>query len=200
MTDYSQDGQQEVFARRLAGRRGRLLDVGAHDGTTGSNSRALIEAGWGGVLIEPCPAFAGLASRLWAGRADVAVICAAVADGNPCRWHEPIGDGLGTRHREFVGVCNGHGYRYKETWCPTVSPAWVASIGPFDAVLIDCDEDNLSVFAGLVDAGLRPFLWCVEFSRFGNESHREEIERIMRRVLGLAGIETCGGDMIGTTP
>lgn len=34
---------------------GRFLDIGAWDPKTFSNTRALFEAGWGGVLIEPSP-------------------------------------------------------------------------------------------------------------------------------------------------
>jgi len=32
---------------------GRFLDIGAHDGETFSNTRALALKGWGGVLVEP---------------------------------------------------------------------------------------------------------------------------------------------------
>jgi FkbM family methyltransferase len=31
------------------------VDIGAHDGVCGSNSRALLEKGWRGVLVEPLP-------------------------------------------------------------------------------------------------------------------------------------------------
>jgi len=34
---------------------GRFLDIGAHDGVTFSNTRALFEAGWSGVMVEPSP-------------------------------------------------------------------------------------------------------------------------------------------------
>jgi FkbM family methyltransferase len=52
---------QEVFSQhdeqlhilKHAGSSGRLLDIGAFDGKTFSNSLALIENGWGGVLVEP---------------------------------------------------------------------------------------------------------------------------------------------------
>jgi len=35
--------------------RGRFLDIGAHHPTDKSNTRALIELGWSGLLIEPSP-------------------------------------------------------------------------------------------------------------------------------------------------
>jgi FkbM family methyltransferase len=35
--------------------KGLVLDIGANDGITLSNSRLLIESGWNGVLVEPSP-------------------------------------------------------------------------------------------------------------------------------------------------
>lgn len=55
-TDYSQSGEQAhllELAKDL--RPGRFLDIGAGDGQTFSNTRALAEAGWGGLLVEPAP-------------------------------------------------------------------------------------------------------------------------------------------------
>jgi FkbM family methyltransferase len=51
--DYSQDGEQKVILDYFKDFKGRLLDIGANDGKTLSNSRALMECGWYGVLVEP---------------------------------------------------------------------------------------------------------------------------------------------------
>lgn len=56
MTDYSQYGEQAFILEKLKDvKNGRLLDIGAWHPTTFSNSRALIEAGWSAVLVEPSP-------------------------------------------------------------------------------------------------------------------------------------------------
>lgn len=49
---YSQS-DEELFILANAPHDGVLLDVGAFNGTTFSNSLALIERGWSGVLVEP---------------------------------------------------------------------------------------------------------------------------------------------------
>jgi FkbM family methyltransferase len=52
--DYSQSGEQAHIleaVRELP--LGRFLDIGAGDGETFSNTRALALAGWGGLLVEP---------------------------------------------------------------------------------------------------------------------------------------------------
>lgn len=48
----------------------RLLDIGANDGITFSNSRMLIENGWAGYLLEPSSAFIKL-YELYENNADI---------------------------------------------------------------------------------------------------------------------------------
>lgn len=52
---YSQNLEEDVVKAYFGNELGNLLDIGANDGKTLSNSLALIEYGWGGVLIEPMP-------------------------------------------------------------------------------------------------------------------------------------------------
>ena len=54
MIDHSQHGEQQVITDYFKGFLGALLDIGSNDGITFSNSRALLERGWYGVLVEPC--------------------------------------------------------------------------------------------------------------------------------------------------
>ncbi len=53
---YSQrEEQPAILAACEKAKRPRVLDIGAWHATDKSNSRALIEAGWNAVLIEPSP-------------------------------------------------------------------------------------------------------------------------------------------------
>jgi FkbM family methyltransferase len=56
MSDYSQFGEQKFILDFFEGKTGRFLDLGAFDGTTGSNTRCLSDSGWKGVLVEASPA------------------------------------------------------------------------------------------------------------------------------------------------
>jgi FkbM family methyltransferase len=57
MLDYSQWGQALILGQLAsAGVPQILVDIGAHDGVCGSNSRAFLEQGWEGLLVEPMPA------------------------------------------------------------------------------------------------------------------------------------------------
>lgn len=55
MTNYAQNGEQEVILKYFGDRKINFLDVGANDGITLSNTRALAELGNCGVLLEPSP-------------------------------------------------------------------------------------------------------------------------------------------------
>ena len=50
---YSQNDEEEILLKHLSSSTGTLLDIGANDGKTLSNSLALIERGWSAALVEP---------------------------------------------------------------------------------------------------------------------------------------------------
>lgn len=51
---YSQNQEEQYILNFFAGQQpGTLLDIGANDGKTFSNSLALIEKGWSAALVEP---------------------------------------------------------------------------------------------------------------------------------------------------
>ena len=53
---YSQNDEEKIILDLLKDQPvGRLLDIGAFDGKTFSNSLALFEKGWSGVVVEPNP-------------------------------------------------------------------------------------------------------------------------------------------------
>lgn len=66
MKDYSQNGEQAIILNYFGDRKGVFLDIGANDGVTFSNARALNELGWKGVLVEPSPsAYKKLGENYW---------------------------------------------------------------------------------------------------------------------------------------
>jgi len=52
---YSQNNEQQIILEYFKDFKGGLLDIGANNGKTFSNSLALIERGWGADLVEPSP-------------------------------------------------------------------------------------------------------------------------------------------------
>jgi FkbM family methyltransferase len=61
MSPFSQREEEQVILEFFGDSTGRYLDLGAYNGSTFSNTRALAERGWEGVAVEPAaPAFAAM--------------------------------------------------------------------------------------------------------------------------------------------
>ncbi len=68
MNKYSQNGEEAVILETLAAlgiEKGHLVDLGAGDGVTMSNTRALIERGWTGNLYDGDPKGAKDVEKVW---------------------------------------------------------------------------------------------------------------------------------------
>lgn len=81
MINYSQNKEQEVilnfFKQSI---QGNFLDIGANDGETLSNTRALALKGWGGVVVEPTRVAFSKLSNLYSN--NESVLCVNCAIGN----------------------------------------------------------------------------------------------------------------------
>jgi FkbM family methyltransferase len=96
---YSQNNEEEVILKecqRLSLTTGKLLDVGAYCTEAFSNSRALIEQGWQGVLVEPSPIPFMKLANAYAGNSNVVLVNAAVSPDKAklVKWFDSNGDAL----------------------------------------------------------------------------------------------------------
>lgn len=114
MKSYSQNQEDlialEYFRIRWDGKIGRLLEVGANNGSDLSNSRLMIENGWSACLIEPSSVFADL-KHLHIDNENV--ICVNVAIGetkSKLTFYESDAHVLGGSDRALVSTLN-----YEET-------------------------------------------------------------------------------------
>lgn len=64
---YSQNAEEEVILRYFGDFKGTFIDIGANDGVTFSNTRALAELGWCGCLLEPSPTAFRKLKQLYSG-------------------------------------------------------------------------------------------------------------------------------------
>jgi len=87
---YSQFHEDRLLELVFRGREsGTCVEVGAHDGITGSNTYRFEKAGWKCVLVEPIP---GLCRRMRAFRTGAVVNCAASSEPGEAVFHvaEPL--------------------------------------------------------------------------------------------------------------
>lgn len=79
MTRYSQNDEQDFILKFFNGRcGGNFLDIGAHDGESLSNTRALALRGWRGTLVEPHPVHFHKLWQLYGGQPSFVLVNAAV--------------------------------------------------------------------------------------------------------------------------
>lgn len=75
----SQNNESQIVADYFKGFKGTVLDIGANDGSTFSNSYDLIQSGWSGVLIEPGTVFIEL-QKYYQGHRKVSCYNLAISD------------------------------------------------------------------------------------------------------------------------
>jgi FkbM family methyltransferase len=162
---HSQNDEEAVILAHFGGRMGRLLDIGAYDGLDLSNSRALLLAGWGGVLVEPNPQPCSSMLARYDGRSDIKCVCALVGD-KPglTRFLDCYSDMLSTTDPEMAKSW-GAPYKFRPLWSVMVTVRDLLNEfgSHFDFVTIDVESDNLAVLKQCPFAEMGTELVCVEY-------------------------------------
>jgi FkbM family methyltransferase len=183
---YSQNDEQDVILEYFNGSIGRFLDVGAFDGITLSNTRALSELGWTGLLVEPnpynlCKAIESV--RCFEGR--VECIACAVSDRDGITnlkmtteqfrmWASTISTDIPS---DYI-----HSKECVNALVPMVRMDLLSKYGPFDFISIDAEYMDFLILkdsVGKLD-GCR--LLCVEPR---GPEERAEIIDFLKSSLGF---------------
>lgn len=165
---HSQNEEQAIIARWLGEQSisgGRFLEIGAMDGVKFSNCRALYQAGWSGVCVEPNPYLFTALHRTYQGTS-VLTLCALVWPHAEVRTLHLNQDGLSTSIAPvFVaGVELGISF-HGSCMAPTVTPDQLAKMGPFDFVSIDAEGADMEIVRDGKAMFTGTKLLCVEWAR-----------------------------------
>ena len=178
---YSQNDEQDVIARHYAGRVGRFLDIGAFTGVELSNTRALAERGWGGVMVEPSPSVLPSLSdsvRCFDGRVEV-LPYAVGRETKSVEWFDSVGDAVSTTEKWIVNKWQGAA-NYMLTTVDQLSVADLFARVGFDFDFISIDTEGTSVeVAELLPWGdlARVDLVCIE-----HDDMHERIAKLLDRI------------------
>lgn len=190
---YSQNDEEDAILREVGGPAGRLLDIGAYDGKTLSNTLRLIELGWEAVLVEPAHGPFGALVKQHGDNDQVQLVNAAVA-GKPgfAVFSDSRGDAVSTLSEAHRDLWSSQVKAWDRYLVRAVSPnELLAMIGHrFDFISIDVEGTNLSVFKAFpwtLIEGLR--LVCVEHE--GNEDEMAEILKPMGFERFYLNAENC---------
>lgn len=160
---YSQTDEERYILQAVGPKPGRFLDIGAFHAMQLSNTRALYERGWSGVLIEPSPEpFLGLL-REYGNDPRITLISGAVArDRSILRLH-CSSDALTTGCEENFERWKEVGGFFGVFHVPTITvPEILNQFGAFDMVSIDAEGSSVEIFECLLATAMRPRCICVE--------------------------------------
>jgi FkbM family methyltransferase len=161
LVNYSQGEEQQHILEHCAGT-GRFLDIGAWNAKNLSNTRALYERGWSGVLVEPSPEpFMGLL-REYGNDERIDLILGAVGkDVSLLRFHASA-DALTTSSPQNFEKWRDIADFYGRFWVHTLEIGFlVRNFGPFDFVSIDTEGSSVEIFHDLLECAA-PKVVCVE--------------------------------------
>lgn len=190
---YSQNDEQRVIVDFFVGRVGRFLDIGAYNGRTFSNTRRLLELGWDGVLVEPCPSIvSALRNNVREFGARAAVLeCAVASKNGRVKFYDDGGGAVATTSADHAR--KWHTARYIETDVVSVTPDTLLNMTgeDFDFVKIDTEGTNVEIVQLMPWhrlAGCR--LVCVE-----HDSNDDAIMEVLEP-FGFKGIARNGENLI----
>lgn len=104
MQKYSQYNEQEYILNHFGTSVGSFLDIGAYDGKTFSNTFALAEMGWSGLMIDPSPfAFRSLMVNLQDHpKVQLLNACITPYTDDLVEMHDSLGDALTSSNPEHL--------------------------------------------------------------------------------------------------
>lgn len=191
MTNYSQNNEQEIILNYFGDFKGRFLDIGAYDGVGFSDTRALLELGWSGVLVEPNPF--NLVELIKNSRpfgTKATIFCAAVIPYK--RYSQLFLDNREGRNWASSTVLECIAGNYDKEAPPVMVPSLEVSefepFGPFDFINIDAEWSDWAILGSF---GPRVLESCRMLIIEAGGIQREEVK---------AGLERIGFKIHGATP
>ncbi len=168
MTSHSQAGEDLIVAKQFpAGFTGNLLELGAWDPVSLSNSRAFIEAGWSAVLCEFSPGPVKHLAAAYEGCALVQVVCAAITIGDDgCQKYRITDDAVSTNDSGVEATWSDAGGYYGDLWVPSLPLDKLLSqfFGDrhIDYASIDVEGGSVPLAIALLKSEHRPNVLVVE--------------------------------------
>jgi len=192
MNDYSQAGEQRhilaafgfdtgwknaaddspmMFETKDALSNGVYLDIGAWNAKTFSNTRALYELGWSGVMIEPAPApMLGLLAE-YGNDPRITLIQACVTTEHGMVLMHVTDDAVSTSKESEYQLWKDTAKFHGSMLVPSITLEQIANqFGGFSFVNIDAEGNSAELFLQMLRLGHLPKCICVE-----NDGRLDEI-------------------------
>lgn len=206
--DFSQYGQPSFFRRFIPPEVSRwIVDIGAHDGIDGSNSRQFVLDGWSALLVEPLPSAFDALEKNCAGLKNVRLCRSACADFDDAGLFFIGVDGP---TGQTSSLCNDDVWRHNHSGQQISVPVRRLTTlleqyglpATFGILLIDTEGMDLEVLKGLDFEKYRPAVICTEIYEGNPEKEKHKrallssLKYRMRGSVGSDTIWTCS-DLVG---
>lgn len=179
---HSQNKEEKYILDFFGNSIGNLLDIGANDGKTLSNSLALIEKGWSGVLVEPGRTAFNKLEKLHGANARIHLVNFAISDkvGKveffESEVHKALGDSnyglLSTLDKKEISRWKGsEKFNKTEVECLDYQTLLNFSYDTFDFITIDAEGVDLVILKQIDLSHVH--LLCIEHN--SNKQARKEI-------------------------
>lgn len=196
---YSQ-GDEEKYIWLACGHLGadpigvpRFLDIGAFNAKQLSNTRALYERGWSGVMIEPSPMPMHGLLQEYGDDPRITLIQAVVGFERQLTKMRITQDALSTSDAKCEERWRKAGGFYGSMWVPTITldDIFLQFGGGFDFVSIDAEGVSFEILKALFKTEVRPLAICFEhddrqtesFAAFDAAGYRMVYENAANRIV-----------------
>lgn len=181
---YSQNNEDEIVAGYFGNFKGYVLDIGANDGITFSNSRKLIMKGWSGCMVEPSEYGYNKLLELYNYGTDKVMVCHCAIS---------IEDGLGYLLESGAHVPNGKDKALVSTLHQSEAKRWASvdfsekvvtintfktflkgnyNNGIFDFITIDAEGEDWNILQQIDLTAVGCKCLCIEWNG------RRDLERL----------------------
>lgn len=171
---FSQNNEEQIILEYFKGFTGTVLDIGANDGITFSNSRALILQGWCGLLVDASPLAYARLQKLYSTNPHVQTLnCAVGSEDTDIVFHES-GSLITTEDVALVSTSKqseknrwGNSVVFNEIEVPCLTFKYLMKLSrfkTFDFVTIDIEGMELEVLPQMDFEKLQTKMVCVEWN------------------------------------
>ena len=190
------------------GRTGYLVDIGAHDGVeAGSMTRAFMERGWMGLLIEPLPVAYAKLHAAYKDDLHAVTLNIACSDKDGTAMLYPCG-GVSTLGKDWADVCQNWWDHVNYADPIEVETQRLGSLLPLfapkkiDYLQIDTEGHDYKILIGM-DWSFNPDLICIETLDMCNPERKnkqgvwqpsEEINTLLNEQGYELSLATIGGN------
>lgn len=164
---YSQNNEEQIILQLLKDTKGRLLDIGAYDGKTFSNTYQLLLNGWNGVLVEPAPSvILNLINNTQEIKDRLEIINAAIVPNKVhdlLEFNDSMGDAVSTSDTKHYELWK-KAVNFRKVFVSTITIQDIfRTFGTkFEFVNIDVEGQNLEILKTIPFTEMNTKLVCVE--------------------------------------